>query len=161
MFARFQRPAGGAAHPPIEKSVQELYTPRSEVELLVLKTMLSAYGIPYCVTSGFGAAYPGLQIAHSTTKTILVPRGAYEEATGLIQQYLSSPEPEYEPTRLRDQDVGAVLQVLASAITFSTLRGGVPRLRGALAPGLECRQTAGVENILGHPQGHIREEESQ
>ena len=77
----------------------------------MLKAMLSAYGIPYGVTAGFGAAYPGLQIDHYTTKTILVPRSAYDEAMELIQQYLSSPEPEYEPTRLRDR-VAAIVEVL-------------------------------------------------
>lgn len=79
--------------------VQKLYTPRDEVELLVLRTMLRAYDIPHCVTSGFGAAFPGIQIDDYTTKTILVPPGAYEEASGLIQQYLTTPESTYEPTR--------------------------------------------------------------
>lgn len=69
--------------------MRKLYTPSSEVELLVLRTMLSAYGIPHCVTAGFGAAFPGIQIDDFTTKTILVPLTAYQEALGLVEQYLS------------------------------------------------------------------------
>lgn len=71
--------------------MRKLYTPGSEAELLVLRTMLTAYGIPHAVTSGFGAAFPGVQIDDYTTKTILVAPDAYEEASELIQEYLSSP----------------------------------------------------------------------
>jgi hypothetical protein len=93
--------------------VRKLYTPRYEVELLILRTLLSAYNIPHCVTAGFGAAYPGLQIDNYTTKTILVAPSAYEEASGLLQQYLSAPEPRYEPMRPWDR-----LRVILEAVIF-------------------------------------------
>lgn len=79
----------------------------------MLRAMLNAYDIPHGVTAGFGAIYPGLQIDNYTTRTILVSPGAYDEASELIQQYLSSPGPAYEPTSLWDR-----VRIVVEAVIF-------------------------------------------
>lgn len=77
----------------IERRV-ELHSPDSEVEALLLKSILDAAGIDYFVKNDtFGSLTIGPQIAHYNRKTFLVAEHQVEEARALIGEFLHKTVP--------------------------------------------------------------------
>lgn len=81
----------------------ELYSPETEVELILLQSVLTAAGIDYFVKNKtFGALTPGPQIALCNRRTFLVPEDQLAEARELVREFLhrtGAPEPRRYPLR--------------------------------------------------------------
>ena len=73
----------------------ELYSPDTESELLILRSVLDDAGIPHFVHNDtFGSMVAGPRIAHYNRKRILVPETDYEDALDLVSEYLLKTEEE-------------------------------------------------------------------
>jgi putative signal transducing protein len=69
--------------------MKRLYIPTDESELVFLKSLFEAEGIPYFVLNdNFGSLYSGVYMNNFNAKTIMVPEEFYEDAKGLIQSVL-------------------------------------------------------------------------
>lgn len=81
----------------------ELYSPESEVELLLLQSVLDSAGIDYFVKNkSFGALTPGPQIALCNRRTFLVLEDQLPEAREVVLEFLDrtgAPEPRQYPLR--------------------------------------------------------------
>jgi len=79
--------------------MKELYSPRNEVELAVLKSLLDSEEIGYFVRNddfGLTEVLP-LPIFNSNQKTILVDNDQFDEAKEILDDYLSKIEAESPP----------------------------------------------------------------
>lgn len=81
----------------------ELYSPESEIELVLLQSVLDAAGIDYFVKNKtFGGLTPGPQIALCNRRTFLVPEDQLAEAREVVREFLhrtGAPEPRRYPLR--------------------------------------------------------------
>ena len=65
--------------------MKKLYIPTDESELVFLKSLLDAEGLPYYVLNdNFGSLYSGIYMNNFNAKTIMVPEEFYEDAKGII-----------------------------------------------------------------------------
>lgn len=65
--------------------MKKLYTPVDESELVFLKSLFEAEGLPfYVLNDNFGSLYSGVYMNYFNAKTIMVPEEFYEESRGLI-----------------------------------------------------------------------------
>ena len=66
--------------------MKKLYTPSDESELVFLRSMFEASGMPYYVLNEhFGSMYSGAYMSSLNAKTIMVPDEVYEDARDLIR----------------------------------------------------------------------------
>lgn len=123
--------------PRLERRV-ELYSPESEVEVLLLKSVLDAAGIDYFVKNDtFGGLTPGPQIALCNRRIFLVPEDRLDEARTLVRDLLDrtqAPEPRHYPLR---EKIRMVFEVLFFGWFLPGRRPRLPRLRlvHSAAPG--------------------------
>jgi Putative prokaryotic signal transducing protein len=69
-------------------SMVHLYTPRSEIELLLLRSVFDGAGIRYFVRNeAFGSLTVGPQIEHYNRKSIYVAEADFEEAIALVREF--------------------------------------------------------------------------
>lgn len=69
--------------------MKKLYIPTDESELVFLKSLLDAEGLPYYVLNdNFGSLYSGVYMNNFNAKTIVVPEEFYEDAKALILSVL-------------------------------------------------------------------------
>ncbi|HEX2253612.1 MAG TPA: DUF2007 domain-containing protein [Thermoanaerobaculia bacterium] len=72
-----------------------LYSPHSEIELLILRSILDDAGIHYFVRNeSFGSLYLGAHLEAYNRKTICVPEVEADEARALLAEYLRRTGPE-------------------------------------------------------------------
>ncbi len=65
--------------------MKRLYTPSDESELVFLRSMLEASGMPYYVQNEhFGSMYSGSFMSSLNAKTIMVPDDIFDDAKDLI-----------------------------------------------------------------------------
>jgi hypothetical protein len=65
--------------------MKKLYTPSDESELVFLKSVFEAEGIPFVVLNDhFGSLYSGIYVGRFNAKTIMVPDDVFEDARELI-----------------------------------------------------------------------------
>ena len=65
--------------------MKKLYKPADESELIFLKSLFEAEGMPYFVLNdNFGSLYSGVYMNYFNAKTIVVPEEYFEDAKGLI-----------------------------------------------------------------------------
>ncbi|MGH7848942.1 MAG: DUF2007 domain-containing protein [Thermodesulfobacteriota bacterium] len=65
--------------------MKRLYTPSDESELVFLKSMFEASGMPYYVQNEhFGSMYVGSYMSSLNAKTIMVPDDIFDDAKDLI-----------------------------------------------------------------------------
>lgn len=65
--------------------MKKLYTPVDESELVFLKSLFEAEGVPfYVLNDNFGSLYSGVYMNYFNAKTIMVPEEFYEESRALI-----------------------------------------------------------------------------
>lgn len=65
--------------------MKRLYTPSDESELVFLKSMFEASGMPYYVQNEhFGSMYSGSFMSSLNAKTIMVPDDIFDDAKDLI-----------------------------------------------------------------------------
>lgn len=80
----------------------ELYSPRNEVELALIKSILDAEEINYFVRNDkFGSMEIGPQIGSFNTKMIMVQDDQYERARELLADYLDKTENKVEKSEVR------------------------------------------------------------
>jgi Putative prokaryotic signal transducing protein len=76
------------------REMVNLYSPISEVELAMLKSVLEADGIEYFVKNEtFGSLKTGIQIPLVNGRIIMCPTDQYERASELIRDYLGRTAP--------------------------------------------------------------------
>ncbi len=82
----------------------DLYSPRTEGESALLKSIMDYSGIPYYVRNDFFASLRvGPHIDLLNVKTIMVPEECREQAQEFILNYLSTTVPDPFPLLLRDR----------------------------------------------------------
>ena len=82
-----------------------LYTPRSEIEMLLLKSVFDGAGIRFFVRNeAFGSLAVGPQIEHWNVKSIYVAEADFEEAIALLREF-------HDRTGDDDADAGGALRV--------------------------------------------------
>lgn len=65
--------------------MKKLYTPSDESELVFLKSVFEAEGVPFVVLNDhFGSLYSGIYVGRFNAKTIMVPDDVFEDARDLI-----------------------------------------------------------------------------
>jgi hypothetical protein len=75
-------------------SLIRVLTPDSEVELLIICSMLEARGVPFFVrNAGLGSLFPGATPESAIARAIMVPEERAEEASALIADFRGSTEP--------------------------------------------------------------------
>lgn len=73
----------------------KLYSPRNEVELALLRSVLEGEGIPFFIhNDNFGTLKAGPRIESFTAKTIMVPEEQAARAMELIDDYRRKVEPD-------------------------------------------------------------------
>jgi hypothetical protein len=125
----------------------ELYSPRSESELLVLRSVFDAAGLHYFVKNDlFGSLAVGPQIDHYNRKTVYVAAEDLDEARLLVLEFL---ERTAEPADLPREPLGLkdVLRMTVELLLFGWFMPGrrarlrEPELR-AMDGGGEAQETA-------------------
>ena len=87
--------------------MKKLYIPSDESELVFLKSVLEADGIPFYVQNeNFGSLYSGAYMSFFNAKTIMVSEEYYDEAKEIIKSIIKDAEfPDAlskEPPRVSD-----------------------------------------------------------
>lgn len=104
-------------------SMTELYSPRNESELLVLRSVFDAAGLHYFVKNDlFGSLAVGPQIDHYNRKTVYVAPDDLDEARLLVRELLertAEPDLPREPLGLLD-----VLRMTAELLLFGWFMPG-------------------------------------
>lgn len=125
----------------------ELYSPRNESELLVLRSVFDAAGIHYFVKNDlFGSLAVGPQIDHYNRKTLYVAADDLDEARLLVGEFL---ERTAEPADQPREPLGlmAVLRMTAELLLFGWFMPGKrARLRSP-----ELHAVAGEGEATGAP----------
>lgn len=136
--------------PPTFARRVELYSPETEVEVLLLKSVLDSAGIDYFVKNDtFGALTPGPQIAMCNRRIFLVPEDQLDEAREVVREFLRRteiPQPRRYPLR---EKIRMVFEVLLFGWFLPGRRHRLPQLHliHGTAPGNDepvLRSTEGV-----------------
>ena len=73
--------------------MKKLYVPSNESELVFIKSVLEADGVPYYVQNeNFGSLYSGVYMNYFNAKTVMVPEEYYEDAKEIIQSVIKDAE---------------------------------------------------------------------
>jgi hypothetical protein len=102
----------------------ELFSPRSEAELLLLRSVLGDAGIYLFVKNdAFGSLAVGPQIEHYNRKTIYVRPEEAEEARALLSEFLDKTALG-DPAPGGDLRLGDVLRMVAEVLVFGWFMPG-------------------------------------
>lgn len=110
--------------------LSELYSPATEPELLLLRSVLDGAGIFYFVKGDlFGSLTLGPQIDHYNRRTIYVHPSEVEEARELVTEFLAKTA---EPRRAAAQDLRLrdVLRMVLEVLVFGWFMPGRRHRRG-------------------------------
>lgn len=101
--------------------MKEIYTSRSEAELIVVRSVLDAEGIPYFVRNEtFGSIVVGPRIDKYNTKSIVVSDESADRALELVAQFDAAGAPEScVPASRRDR-----LRMILETVLFSWIVPG-------------------------------------
>ena len=105
--------------------MKKLYTPSDETELVFLKSMFEASGMPYYVQNEhFGSMYTGAYMSSLNAKTIMVSEDIYEDAKALIMSVIRNAEFE-DDSRDEDYEGPGLLESLVHSVgrLFTSIRG--------------------------------------
>ena len=70
--------------------MKKLYTPADESDLVFIKSLFEAEGIPFYIQNEhFGSLYSGFFINDVNAKSIMVPDEYFDEAKGIIEDIKS------------------------------------------------------------------------
>jgi len=114
-----------------------IYTPRKEAELLAIRALLEAEGIPFYVHNDhFGSVYPGLPMAGFNARQVMVPEAHAERAREILEGVLG-PSDSSPP---RDPGGGEAVFGPPAPGWGERLRGLAARLRSWRGPGRRPRR---------------------
>lgn len=102
--------------------MEKLYTPSDESELVFLRSLLEAEGIPfYVLNDNFGSLYSGVYMNYFNAKTIMVPEEFFEDARELIRSAKEDAVFDDERDNLNHQEHGES-GLLKALLDFISLR---------------------------------------
>ncbi len=107
--------------------MKKLYTPSDESELVFLRSLFEAEGIPfYVLNDNFGSLYSGVYMNYFNAKSIMVPEEFIEDARELIQSVKKDAVFDDERKSLNNQGQGesCFLKALLNFISFKWLYSG-------------------------------------
>lgn len=97
--------------------MKKLYTPGDESELVFLKSVFEAEGIPFVVLNDhFGSLYSGIYVGRFNAKTIMVPDDVFEDARELILSVREDAAFEDEPRGGGHEDGTGILDAALRAL---------------------------------------------
>jgi hypothetical protein len=110
--------------------MKRLYTPSDESELVFLKSMFEASGMPYYVQNeNFGSLYTGSYMNALNAKTIMVPEDIFDDAKDLIRSV--NEDAVFEDERGgREDGGGTVLEAVLNLLSFGRLFRGPGKRKG-------------------------------
>jgi hypothetical protein len=110
--------------------MKRLYTPSDESELVFLKSMFEASGMPYYVQNEhFGSMYSGPYMSSLNAKTIIVPDDIFDDAKDLILSVKG--DAVFEDERRGDGEGGeSPLETLLKYLPLGWLFPGSGRKKG-------------------------------
>jgi hypothetical protein len=110
--------------------MKRLYTPSDESELVFLKSMFEASGMPYYVQNEhFGSLYTGSYMSSLNAKTIMVPNDIFDDAKDLILSVKS--DAVFEDERRGDGEGGeSPLETLLKYLPLGWLVPGSGKKKG-------------------------------
>ena len=91
--------------------MKKLYSPRGEMELLILRSVLEDAGIPFFVRNDtFGSLYMARYAEAYNRKVVYVPEALYDEAAVLLEEFLerTGAGEELAAEREAEQEPGAL-----------------------------------------------------
>ena len=98
--------------------MKKLYVPSNESELVFIKSVLEADGVPYYVQNeNFGSLYSGVYMNYFNAKTVMVPEEYYEDAKEIIQSVIK--DAEFVDTK--DKEPPGVSDLFNNLISLLTL----------------------------------------
>jgi hypothetical protein len=110
---------------PVYENLLWLYSPRSEGELALVRSVLLWAGIRHCVHNNyFGAMRVGPDIDLLNRRTIMVPERHAEEARELLLDYIEATSEENVPLLTRDR-----LRIVLEFVVFGWFLPGKMRSR--------------------------------
>jgi Putative prokaryotic signal transducing protein len=117
-----------------EPAMVHLYTPRSEIELLLLKSVFDGAGIRFFVRNeAFGSLAVGPQIEHWNVKSIYVAEADFEEAIGLVREFHHRTGDDHDATPAARYGFGDKVRMFLEFLLFGWF---MPGRRPARAPEL-------------------------
>ncbi|MEW6144085.1 MAG: DUF2007 domain-containing protein [Thermodesulfobacteriota bacterium] len=110
--------------------MKRLYTPGDESELVFLKSMFEASGMPYYVQNeNFGSLYTGSYMSPLNAKTIMVPEDIFDDAKDLIRSVNENAV--FEDERPGREEGGVnVLDAVLNLLSFGLLFRGPGKKTG-------------------------------
>lgn len=105
--------------------MKRLYTPSDESELVFLKSLFEAEGIPfYVMNDNFGSLYSGVYMNYFNAKSIMVPEELFEDARELILSVKEDAVFDDERNQGGSRESGefGILRSLLDFISFRWLR---------------------------------------
>ncbi len=126
----------------------DLYSPRNEAELLLLRSILDDAGVHYFIKNDvFGSLTVGPQIELYNRKILCVADGDAEETRQIIREFLTRIDgPGSEPAAER-YSVGDKVRMIAEVLLFGWIMPG--RRRQRREPHLHLVKGAGVDPCEG------------
>jgi len=111
-----------------------LYTPRSEIELLLLKSVFDGAGIRLFIRNeAFGSLAVGPQIEHWNVKSIYVATADFEEAIALLREFHDRTGDDHAPPLAARYGFGDKARMFLEFLVFGWF---MPGRRPARAPEL-------------------------
>lgn len=118
------RDRSAASDRPQHRPLEELYSPRSEAELLLLRSILEGAGLYYFVKNDvFGSLALGPQIDHYNRKTVYVHPAEAQDARALLREFLDKTALG-DPTPPEDLRLTDVLRMIAEFLVFGWFMPG-------------------------------------
>jgi len=101
--------------------MKKLYKPVDESELVFLKSLFEAEGMPYFVLNdNFGSMYSGVYMNYFNAKTIMVPEECIDDAKGIILSVKEDAKFEDERNEGEGGDSGLIYGIM-DFLTFGWL----------------------------------------
>lgn len=101
-----------------------LYSPKDEMELMFIRSILDGENIPYYVENDhYGSLYTGVSVPLFNQKNIMVDEGSAKRADELIADYLQKTAPQ-EPTGASRYSWKDTLRMLTEFFLFGWIMPG-------------------------------------
>ncbi|MGB2690966.1 MAG: DUF2007 domain-containing protein [Thermodesulfobacteriota bacterium] len=98
--------------------MKKLYIPANESELVFLKSVLEADGVPfYVLNDNFGSLYSGAYMSFFNAKTVMVPEDYYDDAKEIISSVIK----DAEFVENREEEALGLWDIIERLISFFTL----------------------------------------
>lgn len=129
----------------------DVYSPRNEAELILLRSILDDAGVHYFVKNDlFGSLTVGPQIELYNRKTVCVADSDAEETRQIIREFLARIDGPASAPLAADYSLGDKLRMIAEVLLFGWMIPG--RRHQRKGPQLRLIKGAGVEPERGRDE---------